>query len=280
MNTDISERKRQEELLRRNHETFFNLVQNAPFGIYIVDADFRLIQISAGARKVFSGIDPLIEHDFAEILRIVWEEPFATEAIEHFRRTLETGETYHAFDSTEQRGNVRDVESYDWKIERVTLPDGTFGAVCYFYDLTAQKQIEQALRESEERMRLAMNASAILTWEIDVASNQTKVSDNFAQVFNFSEQLRPTNRHLPPESPEPRAAEAIFVLNAASSTRKRRRSSGSKRTRPSSKRRRIKVYASSASSRTSTTANAPKKICANPKKNFAPSPTTFRSSPG
>jgi PAS domain S-box-containing protein len=191
MNTDISERKRHEELLRRNHETFFNLVQNAPFGIYIVDADFRLIQISTGSRKVFNNIEPLIKRDFAEILRLVWEEPFASEAIEHFRHTLETGETYHGFDTTEQRGNVRDVESYDWKIERVTLPDGTFGAVCYFYDLTVQKQIEQALRESEERMRLAMNASAIMTWEIDVATNQTKVSDNFAQVFNFSEQLRP-----------------------------------------------------------------------------------------
>ena len=188
---DISQRKWQEELLQRNHETFFNLVQNAPFGIYIVDSDFRLIQISAGSQEVFRGIDPLIGRDFTEILQTVWEEPFATEATEHFRHTLATGEPYRAYDTTEQRGNIGDVESYDWKIERISLPDGAFGVVCYFYDLTVQKRIEQALRESEERMRLAMNASSILTWEIDLETNQTKVSDNFSDVFGFSDALRP-----------------------------------------------------------------------------------------
>lgn len=150
---DITDRKAGEELLRRNHETFFNLVANAPFGIYIVDADFKLVQISAGSRKVFSGIEPLVGRDFAEILRIVWEEPFATEAIEHFRRTLATGEPYRAADTTEQRANLDDTESYDWKIERVVLPDGTFGIVCYFYDLTEQRRIEYALRQSEEKFR-------------------------------------------------------------------------------------------------------------------------------
>ncbi len=89
------------------------LIAISPFGIYLVDADFRLSQISAGSERVFSGIAPLIGRDFGEILRIVWPEPFASEAIGHFRHTLATGEPYHSPDTTELRANIRVVESYD-----------------------------------------------------------------------------------------------------------------------------------------------------------------------
>lgn len=46
---DITERKQVEEQLRRSHDTFSNLVKNAPFGVYLVDCQFRLAQISAGS---------------------------------------------------------------------------------------------------------------------------------------------------------------------------------------------------------------------------------------
>ena len=184
---DITERKRAEEQLRRNHETFYNLVQNAPFGIYIVDADFRLIQVSAGSQKVFSNIKPLLGRDFAEILRTIWEEPFASEAIGHFRRTLATGETYHAWDTTEQRANVGQLESYDWKIERILLPDGQFGVVCYFYDLTEQKQTEKALRESEERFAKAFNSSPLVLTITSLKTGKLiEVNETFVNLTGYT----------------------------------------------------------------------------------------------
>lgn len=184
--SEITERKQTEERLRRSHETFFNLVQNAPFGIYIVDAEFRLAQISAGSRRVFTGVEPLLGRDFAEILRIIWDEPFTSQAIERFRHTLATGEPYRSFDTTEQRGNVESTESYDWKIERVTLPDGEFGVVCYFYDLTDQKRAEADLRQSEEKLRMATEAADIYSWEIDVQGGKLLWGANAASVLGFT----------------------------------------------------------------------------------------------
>lgn len=139
---------------RRFHDTFYDLVQKSPFGIFVIDSDFQMSHTSPSCRKAFNNIDPLIGRDFAEILKILWVEPLASDFEHHFRHTLKTGEPYHSYVLTEQRGNISDTESYDWKIERVILPDGTFGVVAYFYDLTDLKNTEKALRNSEENYRV------------------------------------------------------------------------------------------------------------------------------
>jgi signal transduction histidine kinase/ActR/RegA family two-component response regulator len=146
---DITAHKRAEEQLRRNHQTFFNLIQNAPLGIYVVDAQFRLRQVSAGAQKVFSNVRPLLGRDFEEVLRIIWPEPFASEAIGRFRHTLETGERYAAPATTERRNDIDEVEAYDWQIERIVMPDGQHGVVCYFYDLSERRKAEMQLERAD-----------------------------------------------------------------------------------------------------------------------------------
>ena len=168
---DITERKRAEALLRSNHDTFFSLVQNAPFGLYIVDTQFRLCQVSTASQKVFENVRPLIHRDFAEVLRLIWPEPFASEAIGRFRHTLATGEPYSAPNTTEQRNDIADVESYDWKIERITLPDGGFGVVCYFYDMTERKKTEDALRDSEAFNRSIIDSSPDCIKVLDLKGN-------------------------------------------------------------------------------------------------------------
>lgn len=140
-----------------NPDTFYNLIANAPLGIYVVDSEFRLRVISAGCRKIFSNVRPLLGRDFAEVLRIIWAEPFASQAIALFHRTLETGESYHSPDTTEQRRDTMDVESYDWQIQRITLPDSQPGVVCYFFDMTQRVRSQRLL--TEQRRLLEMVAS-------------------------------------------------------------------------------------------------------------------------
>ncbi|QJW92958.1 PAS domain S-box protein [Frigoriglobus tundricola] len=161
---DITERKQSEELLRRNHETFYHLVQNNPFGVYVVDADFRLRQVSLGAQKVFRSIFPLLGRDFEEVIRALWPEPFAGDVVARFRHTLATGALYAAPRTIERRRDIGEVEAYDWRIERVTLPDGRYGVVCYFYDLSERQRWEAALVAKERELRaLADNSPDVLT---------------------------------------------------------------------------------------------------------------------
>jgi signal transduction histidine kinase len=147
----ISEHAIAEDQLRKNRDIFFGLIEKAPFGLYVVDSQFRLQHVSSGADHVFSHIVPHIGRDFAEVLGLVWGEPFVSNAIAHFRHTLRTGEPYAEKELTEQRKDVDSVESYDWRIERITLPDGMFGVVCYFYDISEQMKAQALLQEADRR---------------------------------------------------------------------------------------------------------------------------------
>jgi len=151
--TQTNSDQRTAEALRETHErvavdTFRHLVDRSPFGIYVIDTDFRLVQVSVGAQNVFLNVRPLIGRDFAEVLRLLWPEPFASEAINIFRHTLRTGEPYHAPRTVETRQDIGTVEAYDWKTERLTLPDGRWGVVCHFYDLSERQRFETELRDA------------------------------------------------------------------------------------------------------------------------------------
>jgi PAS domain S-box-containing protein len=157
---EVTEGKRAEAALRAAHNSFRQLIENSPFGIYAIDADFRIALVGAGAQKAFENVRPLIGRDLGEALRILWPEPFASEAIARFRRTLETGEPYHAPNSVEKRADIEATEAYDWKTERVTMPDGRFGVVCHFYDLTERQRhadhVQLLLREVNHRSKNLM----------------------------------------------------------------------------------------------------------------------------
>jgi PAS domain S-box-containing protein len=187
--TNITSLKRAEQRLRASEITFRQLVENSPFGIYAVDADFRIVQVSAGAQKKFENVRPLIGRDLAEAMRCIWTEPFASDAIGRFRHTLATGEPYHAPGSVERRKDTDVVESYDWKIERVTMPDGRFGVVCHFYDLSERQKYEAALRESEATFRVMFDASAVGKIEVEPGTTRfLRVNAAACKFLGYSEE--------------------------------------------------------------------------------------------
>jgi PAS domain S-box-containing protein len=158
---DITGNKEAEALLRE-------LVERAPFGIYIVDSQFRIAHMNARSQiGAFRNVRPVIGRDCAEAMRILWPEPVAEQIIAVFRHTLETGDPYYSKDFVNPRGDIAAVEAYEWELHRIRLPDGQYGVISYFFDSTRLREAEQSLRQSEERYRSLTQAITSVVWTSD-----------------------------------------------------------------------------------------------------------------
>jgi PAS domain S-box-containing protein len=150
---DITMRKRAEEQVIQNQRTFSELVERAPFGIYVIDSQFCVAHMNARSQTgAFRNVKPLIGRDFSDVMRVLWPEPVAIEIIGHFRRTLETGEPYYSPRFTHPRHDVEIIESYEWELQRITLPDGQYGVICYYFDSTDLRNAELALQEANSTL--------------------------------------------------------------------------------------------------------------------------------
>lgn len=154
----LIEQARAEEALRLSAAQTQTLFDEAPVGIYLVDSNFRIRQVNPKALPVFGDIPDLIGRDFDEIIHILWSQAYADELVERFRHTLETGESYYVPERIEQRRDSNLIEYYEWQINRITLPEGCYGVVCYFRDVSARVFARQAIAESEERYRTLFNS--------------------------------------------------------------------------------------------------------------------------
>lgn len=154
-------RTRAEATLRAQSAQFEALLNNSPLGIYLVDSQLRILQMNPLAEQSMGVIrEPgeRLEQVFDRIL-----SPFpAKEALRHFRHTLETGEPYIVAETADQRTEPAVPQHYyTWQIHRIPLPDGKQGLVCYFQDISARKQAEEALRKTEKLAAVGRLAASI-----------------------------------------------------------------------------------------------------------------------
>jgi two-component sensor histidine kinase/CheY-like chemotaxis protein len=137
---DIIERQLAEEALRHRAAQHETLLNQSPLGVYLVDADFRIREVNPVALPVFGDIPDLVGRDFDEVIHILWERAFADEIVRLFRHTLATGEPYVTPERAQRRNDRNTTEHYEWRLDRITLPDGRFGVVCHFRDIAGEVQ--------------------------------------------------------------------------------------------------------------------------------------------
>jgi PAS domain S-box-containing protein len=134
-------RRETEQALRYRSDQYQTLLNQAPLGVYVVDADFCIRDVNPLALPFFGDISGgVVGRDFDEIVHILWEKPYADEMVALVRRTLETGEPYGTPERADVRRDGGTKEFYEWRLDRLTLPDGRFGVVCYFRDVSEQRQ--------------------------------------------------------------------------------------------------------------------------------------------
>jgi PAS domain S-box-containing protein len=152
--TDITRRRKAEDDLRRNEEKFRLLFDQAPLGYQCLDEKGIIREVNQAWLDGLGYSRPeVIGRWFGDFLPPDYFELFP----ERFACLKDTGEVCNVdIEMVRKDGSQISVSFYG----RVTFDDqGRFvGTHCTFQDLTARKQTEEALRATEERLRLKLDS--------------------------------------------------------------------------------------------------------------------------
>jgi PAS domain S-box-containing protein len=174
------------EKLRFRTTQFETLLNQAPLGVYLVDADFRIREVNPTARRFFGNVPGgVVGRDFGEIIHLLWERDYADETVRIFRHTLKTGEPYITSERAEFRADLGVTEYYEWRLDRIVLPDGRYGVVCYFRDISQRVQADHTrqllLNELNHRVK---NTLASVQAIAQQTLKNTKNPADFATRFS------------------------------------------------------------------------------------------------
>ncbi len=160
VNQDITERKQAEEALRESEEKYRVFIENLPIGVYRTTPGPKgkvLIANSAYLKTFgFSSMEELFQINVADLYANPLERKNFSDAL------LAKGHVHRVELHMKRRDG-----SLMWATVTASVAHGDKGEVyfdCAMEDITERKQVEEALRESEEKYRRLVEVSPIPTW--------------------------------------------------------------------------------------------------------------------
>lgn len=198
--SDITPLKEAENVLRRSEALLSAVFAQAPVGMYVVNARFQLQEINPTALRLFGKIHPLLGRNFSEIVHLLWPRPAADAALVRFRHTLKTGAPYQSPEFAERRQDTGAREVYEWQIQRVILPAGEHGVVCFFNNITVRKEAEAAQRRAAvltaSNQKLKLEIDRRKASEDSLRKSEQHQRQLFDQSRLMQEQLRYLSRQV------------------------------------------------------------------------------------
>lgn len=179
---DITERKQVEAALRDSEERLRLFIEHAPAGLAMFDREMRYLAVSRRWLADYGlGDQDIIGRSHYDIF------PEVPERWNEVHRRGLAGEVLQSDEDHFERADGT-VQWIRWEVRPWNADDGSIGGIVIFAEeITKRKLAEQALRESEERMRAILNTAADAIINIDQRGIITDVNPATEQMFGYTQ---------------------------------------------------------------------------------------------
>ncbi len=179
---DITERKQAEKALRQSEETYRQIVETALEGIWTLDAENRVTFANNRIMEMLGySLDEVIGEPIYRFMDQEWLGKASTLITEHLRKGVKE---HLDFKLRHQDGRKL------WVIMTASPifdPQGRYaGSLGMVTDITARKQAEEALRESEQRFRDITENAVEWIWEVDPEGTYTYSSPVVEKLLGYT----------------------------------------------------------------------------------------------
>lgn len=185
---DITDRKQNQELLKKERETFFSILQSAKYGVILLDQAGQYFYVNPEFTRITGYTLEDIPSGRQWFQKAFPEEVYRKKVVNAW---MDDGPGI----DREMTFSVccRDGETKDLEMRSAMLEDGRM--ILTISDITERKQAERALRESEEKYRhLVQNANSIIM-RSDPRGSITFFNE-FAQEFFGYEEEEILGKHM------------------------------------------------------------------------------------
>ncbi len=204
----LAERDRVADTVRESEERYRDLFENASDIIYSHDLHGNMTSFSRAGEQILGySRDEMMQKNITQILA-----PRSAELARSMtaRKVAQGGRTTYELEAIARDGHLVCVEINSRLILKDGKPVGVQGVA---RDVTERKRADAALRESEERLRLALDAGHCGVWDWDIPGNRVTWSERTYEIHGvtpgtFGGTVEAFTALVHPED-EPKVSEAI-----------------------------------------------------------------------
>ena len=191
---DITSRKQAEEHIRESEEKYRNLYRNAAIGIFHSTFDGRFIDVNPALAKMLGYLSP---DDAVRSITSIADQVYADPI--HYSTVTAEALKQRKIIALENRYLRRDGTSWHGLLHLRIVPSREGQQSHYegfVADITERKQIEQELRESEQRYRNILSNTQTGYFQIDTQGRFTRVNQAWLRMHGYSEETEVLGKHF------------------------------------------------------------------------------------
>jgi len=181
---DITERKKNEELIAQTQQRLKFHFENSPLAVVEWNSDFIVIQWSGEAERIFGWKASETLGKRIDTLNIIFEEDVPV--VNHTMDRLIGGNETNVTSSNRNYTKSGNIIECTWHNSVMLNGQGKMESVLSLVeDITERKKAESEVRVSKEKLSLALENGSIGIWEWNIDTNAIEWDDRMEKIFGF-----------------------------------------------------------------------------------------------